>query len=108
MKGLLMDEEKRIDVVCLKTGYFETIERWYEENNIPDVVLRLWTKEQLEPDSEFPECEFVYITQIIRISDDDFLIGYQYRDERYKSDRYPYVDWKKFSEIELAYSETDQ
>lgn len=96
------------NVTKLKEGYFEDIGIWYETNNIPNVVLRLWTKEQLEPDAEFPVCEFVYVTQIIKTNNDDYLIGYQVKDERYDSDKYPYVDWVKFSEIELAYSESDQ
>lgn len=95
-------------VTRLKEGYFEDIDIWYETNDIPNVVLRLWTKEQLDPDAEFPECEFVYITQIIKMNNGDYMIGYQIKDERYDSNKYPYVDWVKFSEIALAYSESDQ
>ena len=95
-------------VTKLKSGFFEDVGVWYETNDIPNIILRLWTKEKLEPDAEFPECDFVYITQIIKISDDDYLIGYQYHDDRYDGNKFPYVDWAKLSEVELAYSESDQ
>ena len=95
-------------ITKLKPGYFDDVKQWYEDNNIPDVKLRLWTKEALAPDSEYPECDVVYITQIIKMENGDYMIGYQHEDDRYDGNKYPYIEWDKLSEIALAYAESDQ
>ncbi len=100
-------EEKRTEKVGLKEGFYPDIEVWLKDNDIHNKVLRYWSPEQLEPDSDFPECSFIFISQIIDFGN-DFYIGYQVADSRYETGKYPYIDYDMLSNMTLAYCESDQ
>ena len=100
-------EGLRTEKIGLKNGFYPDIEVWLKDNDIHNKVLRYWRPEQLEPDAAFPECDYIYISQIIDLGG-DFLIGFQAPDERYESGRFPYIEYEMLSNMTIAYSESDQ
>ena len=90
----------------LPWGEFQSLEDWYHECKIEKRVMRLWLRER---DGNFAErCDYVFIAQIIKLQDGDYLIGYMDYDFTRADKKYPYIDYVRLSDANFAYSEKDQ
>jgi len=61
----------------------------------------------MDDEYEDVKCDFVFLTEIVELSDGDILIGMQQLDDDADNKRYPALEYHRLSDISLSYNESD-
>lgn len=88
-----------------KTAFFGGFKKFFKKFNVPNKIIRYWTKETLENDPG-AECDYGYITQIIKLKD-GVICGIQAFDDRYPGNKYPMIEYYNLNDIDIVYCEGD-